>query len=63
MKELDRFVPTSEVLQITSFSRATLWREVKAGRFPKSVRISVGRVAWRASELATWQEAPGRWQK
>jgi prophage regulatory protein len=63
MKELDRFIRTSEVLLLTSFSRATLWREMKAGRFPKSVHISAGRKAWRASELATWQEDPENWKK
>ena len=63
MKELDRFVRASEVLLITSFSRATLWREMKAGRFPKSIHISAGRKAWRSSELMAWQEDPENWKK
>jgi len=51
-----------EVLGITSFSRATLWREIKRGRFPKSVSLSAGRVGWRESAVATWQRNPENWQ-
>ncbi|WP_274517713.1 helix-turn-helix transcriptional regulator [Pseudomonas sp. GM74] len=60
---LDRFVRTSEALQISTFMRRALWQEMKAGRFPKSVHISAGRKAWRASVLAIWREAPESWKK
>ncbi|TDF78538.1 AlpA family transcriptional regulator [Pseudomonas sp. H9] len=62
MNELDRFIRVSEVLLFTSFSRTTLWREMKAGRFPNSVQISAGRMAWRTSELAAWQKDPENWK-
>ncbi|WP_429489382.1 helix-turn-helix transcriptional regulator [Pseudomonas sp. S30_BP2TU TE3576] len=62
MQELDRFIRVSEVLLFTSFSRTTLWREMKAGRFPNSVHISAGRKAWRTSELTAWQEDPENWK-
>lgn len=61
-KQLDRFMREKEVLNITSFSRTTLWREIKRGRFPKSVVISAGRVGWRESAIAAWQNNPERWQ-
>ncbi|WP_413705506.1 helix-turn-helix transcriptional regulator [Pseudomonas sp. Pseusp16] len=51
-----------EVLDVTSFSRTTLWREIKRGRFPKSVVISAGRVGWRESAIAAWQTNPESWQ-
>ena len=61
MTALDRYLKEAEVLSATSLSHATLWREVKAKRFPAQVRISPGRVGWRASEIATWQSAPSEW--
>ncbi len=59
---LDRFMREKEVLSVTSFSRTTLWREIKRGRFPKSVVISAGRVGWRESAIAAWQTNPESWQ-
>jgi prophage regulatory protein len=61
MTALDRYLKEVEVLSVTSLSHATLWREVKAKRFPAQVRISPGRVGWRASEIAIWQRAPAEW--
>jgi prophage regulatory protein len=61
MDGLDRYLREAEVLRVTSLSHATLWREVKAKRFPPQVRISPGRVGWRASEIAIWQSAPAEW--
>lgn len=62
MAPLDRYLKEVEVLSVTSLSHATLWREVKAKRFPAQVRISPGRVGWRASEIALWQADPTHWQ-
>ncbi|WP_282410667.1 AlpA family phage regulatory protein [Pseudomonas sp. PS02303] len=62
MSTLDRYLKEAEVLSVTSLSHATLWREVKAKRFPAQVRISPGRVGWRASEIASWQADPALWQ-
>ncbi|MEY9333135.1 prophage regulatory protein [Pseudomonas protegens] len=59
--KLDRFMQEKEVLSVTSFSRTTLWREIKRGRFPQSVVISAGRVGWRASAIAAWQSNPENW--
>lgn len=63
MIALDRYLKEVEVLAVTSLSHATLWREVKAKRFPAQVRISPGRVGWKASEIAIWQNAPGEWEQ
>lgn len=59
--QLDRYLKEVEVLAVTSLSHATLWREVKAKRFPAQVRISPGRVGWRASEIVQWQLNPPAW--
>ncbi|MFI8482973.1 helix-turn-helix transcriptional regulator [Pseudomonas sp. NPDC078700] len=59
----DRFMRMSEVLQLTTLSRSTLWRLAKAGKFPEAVQITPGRVGWKASEVAAWQEHPEKWSK
>lgn len=61
-KALDRFLRESEVLEATSLARSTLWREVKAERFPAPVPITAGRVGWRSSEVADWQQNPTQWK-
>ncbi|WP_081501793.1 helix-turn-helix transcriptional regulator [Pseudomonas sp. GM60] len=50
-----------DVLDATSLSRTTLWRLMKTGHFPRSVRISPGRVGWRESAIISWQENPTEW--
>lgn len=44
-------LPLPEVLSITSLSKTTLFRQIKAGLFPAQVQISARRVAWRASDI------------
>jgi predicted DNA-binding transcriptional regulator AlpA len=53
----DRLLSWPEVRARTSLSRTTAWRLQKAGAFPKPIRISPGRVAWRSSELTIWERA------
>lgn len=62
MSRLDRFLREQEVLEVTSLSRSTLWREIKAQRFPRPVPISAGRVGWRESMIAAWQQDPMNWK-
>jgi prophage regulatory protein len=52
---LDCFLSAETVMKITGWSRQTLWREMKARRFPASIPTSPNRVAWLASEIRTWQ--------
>ncbi|MGF6590737.1 helix-turn-helix transcriptional regulator [Pseudomonas sp. 2835] len=61
-RTLDRFISEKDVLEVTSFSRSTLWRQIKRGRFPASVVISAGRVGWRQSAVQAWQNDPDNWQ-
>lgn len=61
-KSLDRFLREAEVLEATSLARSTLWREVKAERFPSPVPITAGRVGWRESEVTRWQQNPTQWK-
>lgn len=44
----------AQVVVATSLSRATIYRLCRAGDFPRAVRLSRGRVAWRQAEVAAW---------
>ena len=52
--QLERYLREEQVLEVTTLSHATLWREVKAGRFPKQVRLGPNKVAWLRSEVLGW---------
>lgn len=48
------FYTKQQVLQKTTLSDTTLWRRVKAGEFPKAVRLSARRVAWPRVAVDQW---------
>lgn len=49
-----KLLSTKSVIDMTSLSRATLWRKVQAGEFPKPISISTSRVAFLADEVEKW---------
>lgn len=44
-----QFVP-----HIIPFSHATLWRNVKAKRFPAPVKLSTNVTAWKCADIHAW---------
>lgn len=48
-----------EVLKLTTLSSSTLYREIRAGRFPEPFEISNQRVAWSADLIAAWLSQNG----
>jgi prophage regulatory protein len=55
---LDRFVHEPEACGAAGVkSRSTLRSMVQKGLFPKPIRVSPGRIAWSAAEIAAWQKA------
>lgn len=55
------FVDRAEVAQRIGVSLPTIWREQRAGRFPKYIRLSAGRVALRAADLDAWLNGKRDW--
>ena len=58
-----RLIKLKTVLEYCAFSKATLYRQIKAGHFPEPVRLTGGwddsnaasrSVAWRAEEILQW---------
>ncbi len=61
----DRFLTWPEVHARVRLSRTTVWRREKDGTFPRRVRVTPGRVAWRESEIdafvaGTWTPKDGK---
>jgi prophage regulatory protein len=54
--DLDRFMPKAEVMHLTGLSETTLWREVKAERFPAPIQLSPNRVGWLETSLRAWMQ-------
>ena len=54
---LDELLSLSDVVALTSLSRVSIYRGMPRGLFPGSVRISRGRIAWRASDVSAWMRA------
>lgn len=51
---LDGYIRQAELLSLVSFSAATLWRNVKAGKFPAPVKLSSSITAWRRADYDAW---------
>lgn len=58
-----RLIKLKTVLEYCAFSRATLYRQIKAGHFPEPIRLTGGlddanatsrSVAWREEEIRQW---------
>ena len=54
---MNRLLNARQVAETVGLSRCTIYRSVKAGRFPRQVRLGPNRVAWRADEIAAWNDA------
>jgi prophage regulatory protein len=49
-----RLIRKTDVLARVPFSDTTLWRAVRAGRFPAPVKIGSHAVAWRERDVIRW---------
>ncbi|MBG18494.1 MAG: AlpA family transcriptional regulator [Rhizobiales bacterium] len=49
-----KFLSRAQVLDKTSFSHATLYREISQGRFPRPVQLTARRVAWPEERIEEW---------
>ncbi len=51
----DAYVRQSQLIpDPIPLSPATLWREVKAGRFPRPIKLTERCSAWRVSDIREW---------
>ena len=50
----DALLRTPAVIQLTGLGRTTIWRRVRAGDFPRPVKISARAVAWQRRAITDW---------
>jgi prophage regulatory protein len=51
-----RFMKLKEVIRVTRLSRATIYRLISSGEFPKQIPLGDKSVAWLESEVYGWME-------
>jgi prophage regulatory protein len=54
---VDFLLPRKTVEKLSGFSRATIYRLIKSGKFPRPLSIDTGSVRWRQSEVIAWQQS------
>lgn len=52
-----KFIKLSDVIELTSLARSTIYKFVAEGRFPKQVSLGGNCVAWVEDEVMEWLEA------
>jgi prophage regulatory protein len=58
----ERLVRMPELLARTTLSRATIYRRMERGEFPRSIAIGQNSAAWYASDVDRWLAAPMGWR-
>jgi prophage regulatory protein len=51
---VDQILRPREVIKITGLGRTTIWRGVKAGTFPRPIRLTSSTIGWCQTDLAHW---------
>ena len=54
METTGKLISKKQVSEMTSLSATTIWRQIRAGKFPAGIKISDNRIAWRESDLTNW---------
>ena len=53
----DRIIPLRQVVELTNLSKTTIWRLGKRRLFPRSFRLSPGRVGFSERAVVAWLSA------
>ena len=54
---VDYLIPRKTVEKLSGLSRATIYRLMKSGKFPRPLSIGTGSVRWRQSDVIAWQQS------
>jgi prophage regulatory protein len=54
----DRILRLNTVLDRTGLSRATLYRKIQCGTFPRQIKLSTRCAGWRESAISEWMRNP-----
>jgi predicted DNA-binding transcriptional regulator AlpA len=56
------FVSSHEADEISLVSNVTRWRQERLGRFPKRIKLSNRKIAYRRSDIEDWSKDPEGWR-
>ncbi|RQT65318.1 AlpA family phage regulatory protein [Burkholderia cepacia] len=56
-EQIFRILPRQKVVEVTGISRSLIYELVRAGSFPKPVRLTPNRVGWIEHEVQQWLQA------
>lgn len=56
-QEVDCFIGIKEVCRIAGFSKSSILRRIKAGRFPAPVLVEGNVTRWDLAEVRAWRAA------
>ncbi len=56
MLETPYFYRINELHQLLGVGRSTIWNWVKAGQFPKPIKLSASVTVWRAEDVSEWMD-------
>jgi len=62
MSNAERIIRLNTVLARTGLSRATIYRKIAEGTFPRNVKISIHGTGWHESEVNRWIANPARYR-
>ena len=51
---MDSFLKVEQVMKVTSLSKATIYRFVREGNFPRPLKLGRRSSSWAASEITEW---------
>ena len=54
---VDYLISRKTVEKLSGLSRATIYRLIKSGKFPRPLSIGTGAVRWRQSDVIAWQQS------
>ena len=57
---VDRLMTIAEVLQVTGFSRSSIYSLMRQGVFPEPLKVGPRAVRWRESEIREWERSRPR---
>jgi prophage regulatory protein len=53
----DYLLPRKTVEKLSGLSRASIYRLIKAGKFPAPFSLGTGAVRWKQSDVVAWQSS------
>lgn len=50
----DRILTPKQTIVVTTYSRASLYRLMKMGKFPKALKLGEGKIGWLEKDVLAW---------